>query len=106
MKDYDSIYQIKQTITMAQRLAKQDTDFKAYVGASPRISETIALIDTILKSQIKLTDKLKTQLTFYRDFLIRKNKALFASMVSELSKLSFYLGIKDDSISATNEPES
>ena len=91
---------------MAMKLAKKDADFQSYVGASPGISETIALIDTLLKTDsIKISENQTKKLTFYREFLLRKNKALFASVVSELSKLSFYLGLEDDAISAIVEPE-
>ncbi len=99
MTDYDSIYQIKRTISMAQRLVNKDAEFKSYVGASPRISQTIALLDTMM--QLKEDDETKKKLQFFKNMLIRKNKALFASVVSELSKLSFYLGIDDASIDAT-----
>jgi len=97
---YDSIYQIKKTITMAQRLAKKDSEFTDYVGADPNLSETIALIDTIIKEKMVSKETEKT-LKPFRNLLIRRNKALFASLASELSKLSFYLGLEDDSISAT-----
>ena len=99
---YETIYQIKKTITMAQKLAKKDEEFSSYVGGDPRISETIALIDTVLNENMVTGDSVKT-LQMFRGLLIRKNKALFASMSSELSKLSFYLGLEDDTISATSE---
>lgn len=102
MSHYDSIYQIKKTITMAQRIVKEDGDFKHYVGASPEISQTIALLDSILDAKMIGKDSIKT-MTFFRKFLIRKNKALFASLCSELSKLSFYLGLEDDTIDAIAE---
>lgn len=85
---------------MAQKLSKKDGEFTSYVGASPEISQTIALLDSILEAKI-MGKESKETLTFFRKFLIRKNKALFASLCSELSKLSFYLGLEDDTISAT-----
>ena len=97
-REFDTIYQIKKTITMAQKLTRQDESFKVLTGASPAISETIALIDSATKHKIIENDDM---IKFYRDFLIQKNKALFASTCSELSRLSFYLGFRDDAVSAT-----
>ena len=97
-RDYDTLYAMKKKITMAQKLTKQDGSFKLLTGASTQISETIALIDVATKHKIIPSDPM---LQFFREFLIQKNKALFASTCSELSRLSFYLGLKDDSISAT-----
>lgn len=96
---YDSIYQIRKTITMAQKLSKKDEEFTYYVGASPEISQTIALLDSVIEAKM-IGEESATTLQFFRKFLIRKNKALFASLCSELSKLSFYLGLEDDTINA------
>ena len=98
MPSYDTLYEMRKKISMAQRLTKKDPSFKRLTGASTQISETIALIDVATKHKIIQSDPM---LEFFREFLIQKNKALFASSCSELSRLSFYLGLKDDSISAT-----
>ena len=66
---------MKKTITMAQRIVKEDQEFKHYVGASPEISQTIALLDSIIEAKIVGKESVAT-LTFFRKFLIRKNKAL------------------------------
>lgn len=84
---------------MAQKLSKKDVEFTYYVGASPDISQNIALLDSILEAKMIGEESIET-LKFFRKFLIRKNKALFASLCSELSKLSFYLGLEDDTINA------
>jgi len=100
MSHYDNIYQIKQTITLSQKLVRDKPEFADYTGGSPEISQTIALIDSVKDAKLLSEESLKT-LEFFRSHLIRQNKALFASLVSELSKLSFYYGLKDDSIHAT-----
>lgn len=97
---YDTIYQMKKTITLSQKLVADKPEFADYTGGSPDISQTIALIDSIIDAKMIGEESLKT-LNFFRSHLIRQNKALFASMVSELSKLSFYFGLKDDAIDAT-----
>ena len=93
---------MKKTITMAQKLSRKDKEFTQYVGASPELSQTIALLDSVIEAKMVGEESIAT-LTFFRKFLIRKNKALFASLCSELSKLSFYLGLEDDTINALAE---
>lgn len=96
---YETLYQIKKTLSLAQRLSEKDKEFVAYVGADPQTSETIAIIDTAIKEKLVSKETAKS-LGLVRSLLVRRNKALFASLCSELSKLSFWLGIEDDSISA------
>lgn len=101
MSHYDNIYQIKQTITLSQRLVKDKPEFALYTGASAEISSLIALINTMIKTKRISDPKTIETLEFFKEYLVEQNKALFASIVSELSKLSFYYGLKDDSIHAT-----
>ncbi len=103
-KDYDTLYQIKKTVTMSQQLVSKDTDFALYVGASPDISERIALIN-VLKQTPWFDDETKQELTFIQNLLHHKNKALFAALCSELSKISFYLGMRTEGIDAIPNPE-
>ena len=103
-KDYDSLYQIKKTVTMSQQLVAKDPDFALYVGASPEVSQTIALINVILETDL-ISEESKPTLEFLRTFLHHKNKALFAALCSELSKISFYLGLRTEGIDAIPNPK-
>jgi len=104
-QSYDNIYQIRKTISMAQKtVAKPEhSDFAYLVGSNPEISRTIGLIDIILqhKERFNIKEKQISALNFFKAYLIKENKALFACLSSELTKLSFFLGMEDDTISAT-----
>lgn len=104
-KDYDSLYQIKKTVTMSQQLVAKDSDFALYVGASPEVSQTLALINVVLQTKGLISEESKPTLEFLKTFLHHKNKALFASLCSELSKISFYLGLRTEGIDAIPNPE-
>ena len=100
---YDSIYQIRKLISMAQKIVKKEEhkDFGYLVGSNPELSRTIGLIDIIIKykDRFKISARQIDNLNFYKDYLIKENKSLFACLSSELTKLSFFLGYEDDTIS-------
>jgi len=98
---YSSIYEIRQKISLSQKLVKKRPEFRTYAGASPAISEQIALIKSAIKHGIITRKEDKQLLKMYVDFLKEKNKALFAATVGELSKLSFYYGLPSNVIDAT-----
>jgi hypothetical protein len=103
-QSYDNIYQIRKTISMAQKTVDkpEHKDFAYLVGSNPQISRTIGLIDIIIKykDKFKVKESQIEALNFFKDYLITENKALFACLSSELTKLSFFLGKEDDTLSA------
>lgn len=98
---------------MAQRIVKEKPEFGRYVGVSAELSEDIALLDTmigitnkkgeVIHEGLITNEQSKIVLRQLQRMLIFQNRALFSATCSELSKLSFILGLKDDSITAVKQ---
>ncbi|MHC3128736.1 MAG: hypothetical protein IBV52_01480 [Candidatus Bathyarchaeota archaeon] len=100
-----SDYQIKQAITLSQRLVKKDSEYREYAGADLMTALKIAKIDSLKESGL-IPEKMMPLVDFYRMYLVKKRKAFFASMSTELTKLGFLLGMDTKSLIGTTENES
>lgn len=97
-RGYDSLEIVRIKAGMAERVvSEKDQDFGYYTGASLEISSTMAIIDFMLRNDL-LRGSLKLLAKLYRDFLNQQRKAFFSSTSSEISKLGFMLGVRDDTI--------
>lgn len=94
----DQLYEIKQKISMSQRIVKNDQDYGDYSGADLTTALTLAKLKTALDMQIIK----KTPITdLALKLLDHKRKAYFSSTCTELTKLGFILGDPRTIISAT-----
>ena len=94
----DTLEIIRQKSSMSQKVVSQkDADYALYAGASLADAEEMALLDTLAKYGI--TNPI---LALYRDYLNQRRKAYLASVSSEITKLGFILGLKDDRVSGAN----
>ncbi|HKJ30795.1 MAG TPA: hypothetical protein VKA34_03160 [Balneolales bacterium] len=94
----DNLYEIKQKISMSQKIVKKDKTYGLFSGADLTTSLTIAKLKTALElNLIKESILTKTALTL----LDYKRKAYFSSTCTELTKLGFILGDPRTTISAT-----
>lgn len=101
-KSSDIMERMRKQISMSKEIVStKDKEYGWYAGGSWEIVEQMATVDVILKLGLIPKDFIP-YLKIYRAYLDQKRKAWFASVGStEITKLGFILGIKDDQISAT-----
>jgi hypothetical protein len=84
---------------MSQQLSRKDSEYGVYAGGDFQDAKKIARIDLVLKFKL-FPEKFRPMLELYREYLIKNRKAYFATLGStEITKLGFLLGWKDDSVS-------
>jgi hypothetical protein len=87
--------------TMSQQLAKKDSNFSEYAGATWDIAKQMAMID-VCKEERVFPESVTPYLMFYRSYLDKLRKAWFASEGSnEITKLGLLLGWTQISVRAT-----
>lgn len=91
-KDYDTLYEIKQKISMSQGISNKDHDYADFAGADPATAQSIGIVKLCLKHKIYTDDLQKLMMTLYKEYLNLMRKAWFASTCGEISKLGFILG--------------
>ena len=97
-KRYESLEIVRQKSSMSQKVVtEKDADYARYAGASLADAEKMALLDTL--KDCGLSNPI---LSLYRAFLDQRRKAYLASTSSEITKLGFILGLKDDRTSAAD----
>ena len=98
---FETLESIRERASMSQKVVSQkDQDYALYSGASLDIAHKLAVIDWVIENKL-IPEKAIPLLKLYRSFLDRERKAFFASVCSEISKLGFILGLKDETIHAT-----
>lgn len=100
-KDYTSLYEIKQKISMSQGISNKDSDYAEFAGADPETARKIGNVKLCLKHGIYANDLQKTMMMLYREYLDLMRKAWFASTCGEISKLGFILGDTRETESAS-----
>ena len=102
--DYGFLEELRQKVTMSQQIAKKDSEYSVYAGGDFQDVKKIAQIDLLLEAGI-IPEKFKSIFKLYRDYLVKKRKAYFSTLDSDvITKLGFILGYENDTIRATNEP--
>jgi hypothetical protein len=102
--DYGFLEELRQKVTMSQQIAKKDGEYSIYAGGDFQDVKKIAQIDLLREAGI-IPEKLWFVYKLYRDYFVKKRKAYFATLGSDvITKLGFILGYEDDTIRATNEP--
>ena len=98
---YETIELIRQQSSMSQKVVSQkDPDYALYSGAYYEEAHKMALIDVLLKNGF-FAKEIIPFVKFYRLYLDQRRKAFFASTSSEITKLGFILGLKDNVIQVT-----
>lgn len=96
----DSLYEIKQKVTMSQKIVAKNSDYGEYAGADLETALKMAKIKTLLTTGF-IPKNLKPLVTFYLVFLDQKRKAFFGATATELTKLGFILGDERKHLRAT-----
>lgn len=95
----ESFYEIKQKISMSQKIVAKDHDYGDYSGADLETAMKISKIKTLIEAGIiKPSPLINLALTM----LNQKRKAFFGSTSTELTKLGFILGDERVRKSASN----
>jgi hypothetical protein len=99
---YEALETLRKKASMSQKIVSQkDADYALYAGASYDDADKMAKVDVMLEFGL-IPEKYVPFVKLYRAFLNQRRKAFFASVgCTEISKLGFLLGIKDERIKAT-----
>lgn len=84
------MYEIKQKISMSQKIVKKDEDYGFYSGADLETAIKISKLKTLIKAGYLPSDN--EMVTFMLLYLEQRRKAFMGSMSTELTKLGFILG--------------
>lgn len=96
---YDLLEFARKKAAWSMQIAAKDQDYASYSGASLEIASKMAAIDTFLKAGL-INPKIVPLIKLYRAYLNQQRKAFFCSIGStEVTKLGFILGIKDQALS-------
>jgi len=96
---YDLIEIARRKAAWSMQIAAKDQDYASYSGASLDIASKMAAIDVFLNLGL-IDPKIKPIVKLYRAYLNQQRKAFFASIGStEVTKLGFILGLKEQSLS-------
>lgn len=97
----DILEVIRQKSSMSQQVvAHKDSEYAFYSGGSYLIASKMAMIDALIKNGL-IPKGMMLFIKLYRSILNQQRKAYFAATATEITKLGFLLGLKDDRITVS-----
>jgi len=83
-----------------QIVSHKDAEYAYYSGGSYQIASKMALIDALMKNGL-IPESMTLFIKLYRSILDQQRKAYFGATATEITKLGFLLGLKDDRITVS-----